>query len=171
MRYYVSLTPQDASKPPVEVDVAELPNGALDVKVGGKAIAVDVVELSDGMSIRVDGKMVDLTLEGAPPDVGIVASGHRSYVRVVSERERAADAAKRGGGGKKDQTVRSPMPGRIVKIFVNAGDEVNVGDPLVVVEAMKMENEIKAKQAGKIAQVHVAAGATVEGSAKLITFA
>jgi biotin carboxyl carrier protein len=171
MRYYVSLTPHDEASPPLEVDVAELPNGALDVKIGGKSVAVDLVELDAAMSVRVDGRMVDLTVEGKPPDVGIVASGHRSYVRVVSERERAAENAKRGGASAKDQTVRSPMPGRIVKVNVKVGDEVNVGDPLLVVEAMKMENEIKAKSAGKIAEVHVTAGATVEGNSKLVTLA
>jgi biotin carboxyl carrier protein len=171
MRYYVSLAPHDEASPPVEVDVAELPNGALDVKIGGKSVAVDLVELDAAMSVRVDGRMVDLTVEGRPPEVGIVASGHRSYVRVVSERERAAENAKRGGASAKDQTVRSPMPGRIVKVNVKVGDEVNVGDPLLVVEAMKMENEIKAKSAGKIAEVHVVAGATVEGNGKLVTLA
>jgi glutaconyl-CoA/methylmalonyl-CoA decarboxylase subunit gamma len=171
MRYYVSLAPHDEAKAPLEVDVAELPNGSLDVKVGGKSVAVDVVELAAAMSVRVDGRMVDLTVEGKPPEVGIVASGHRSYVRVVSERDRAAENAKRGGAGAKDQTVRSPMPGRIVKVNVKVGDEVNVGDPLLVVEAMKMENEIKAKSAGKIAEVHVVAGATVEGNGKLLTLA
>lgn len=171
MRYYVSLSPNDPSATPLEVDVAELPNGSLDVKIGGKPVAVDLVDLRGSLSVNIGGRMVDLTIEGSPPDVGIVASGHRSYVRVVSERERAADAARRGAGGAKDSTIKSPMPGRIVKVMVAAGDEVNVGDPLLVVEAMKMENEIKAKQAGKIAEIHVAAGATVEANAKLVTFA
>ncbi|MGH7284928.1 MAG: acetyl-CoA carboxylase biotin carboxyl carrier protein subunit [Polyangiaceae bacterium] len=180
MRYYVSLNPNDEAQTPIEVDVAELPNGSLDVKIGGKPVAVDLVPIQDArdsarlggsLSVRIGGRIVDLTVEGSPPDVGIVASGHRSYVRVVSERERAADAARRGGGGTKDSTVKSPMPGRIVKIMVNVGDEVNAGDSLLVVEAMKMENEIKAKQAGKIAEIHVAAGATVEANGKLVTFA
>ena len=176
MRYYVSLSPNDESSTPLEVDVAELPNGSLDVRIGGKSVSVDLVSLEEArkgggaLSVRIDGRMVDLTVEGSPPDVGIVASGHRSYVRVVSERERAADAARRSGGGAKDATIKSPMPGRIVKVMVQAGDEVNAGDPLLVVEAMKMENEIKAKQAGKIAEIHVVAGATVEANGKLVTF-
>ena len=171
MRYYVSLSPNDDGSTPLEVDVAELPNGSLDVRIGGKPVAVDLVDLHGSLSVRIGGRMVDLTVEGSPPDVGIVASGHRSYVRVVSERERAADAARRGAAGAKDSTIKSPMPGRIVKVMVKAGDEVSAGDSLLVVEAMKMENEIKAKQAGKIAEVHVAAGAAVEANAKLVTFA
>jgi biotin carboxyl carrier protein len=63
------------------------------------------------------------------------------------------------------------MPGRVVKVLVSKGDEVAVGQSLLVVEAMKMENEIRAKVAGTVADVHVAAGATVEGNAKLITLA
>jgi biotin carboxyl carrier protein len=61
------------------------------------------------------------------------------------------------------------MPGRVVKLCVAVGDEVAVGQPLVVVEAMKMENELKAKAAGRVAEIHVAAGTAVEGNAKLVT--
>ena len=171
MRYYVSLAPHDESAPPIEVDVAELPNGALDVKVGGKSVAVDLVELRSGMSVRIDGRMVDLTVEGKPPEVGIVASGHRSYVRVESERLRAAAAAKEGGAGGGDKSVKSPMPGRVLKLLAAVGDVVEAGQPLLVMEAMKMENEIKAKGPGKVVEVHVKAGDTVERNAKLFTFA
>jgi biotin carboxyl carrier protein len=63
------------------------------------------------------------------------------------------------------------MPGRVIKVLVAPGDEVAVGQPVLVVEAMKMENELKAKTAGTVAEVHVAVGDTVEGNAKLVTFA
>jgi pyruvate carboxylase subunit B len=59
----------------------------------------------------------------------------------------------------------------VVTVLVAKGDVVEVGQGLLVLEAMKMENEVKARVAGTIAEVHVAAGATVEGSAKLITLA
>jgi biotin carboxyl carrier protein len=61
------------------------------------------------------------------------------------------------------------MPGRIVKVLAKAGDAVDAGAPLLVMEAMKMENEIKAKAAGKILELHVAVGETVERNAKLVT--
>jgi biotin carboxyl carrier protein len=63
------------------------------------------------------------------------------------------------------------MPGRVVKIFVQKGDEVAVGQPLLVVEAMKMENELRAKTAGTVAEIHVSPGTNVEGNAKLVTLA
>jgi biotin carboxyl carrier protein len=170
MRYYVTLDP-DPSLPPVLVDVVELPSGELEVKVDGKPVAVDVLPVRGQLSIRVAGRVVDLTMEGSPPDVGAIASGHRSYVRVESERARAAAQARKGRGGDGEKIVKSPMPGRVVRVLVAKGDEVAAGQPLLVVEAMKMENEIRAKAACKVAEIHVDAGTAVEGNAKLITLA
>ncbi|MFO0664206.1 MAG: acetyl-CoA carboxylase biotin carboxyl carrier protein subunit [Polyangiaceae bacterium] len=158
------------SAEPVPVDVNQLPSGKLDVRLRGEPVDVDVVALRSQLSIRVDGHMVDLTCEGKPPDLGVLASGHRSYVRVVSERDRAAEAAGGRGGGRNEKSVKSPMPGRVIKVMVAAGDSVEVGQPMLVVEAMKMENEVRAKTAGVVDEVHVAVGQTVEGNAKLLTF-
>lgn len=120
-------------------------------------------------SVRVDGNMVELWLEGAPPDVGVIANGSRFFAKVESERMRirAADKAGRGGDG----VVKSPMPGRVVRVLVAEGDEVRVGQAVVVVEAMKMENELATQSAGKVAKILVAQGATVEGGAPLIEIA
>ena len=60
------------------------------------------------------------------------------------------------------------MPGRVVRVLVAKDDVVTTGQPLVVIEAMKMENELRSKRDGKIVEVLVAAGATVEGGAKLL---
>jgi biotin carboxyl carrier protein len=172
MRYYVSLDP-DPKAAPIVVDVVELPSGALSISVDGKPADVDVLPLRDHeqLSVRVDGHIVDLTVEGSPPDLGAVASGHRSYVRVESERMRSAEQAKRARGGDAEKIVKSPMPGRVVKVLVQKGDAVQPGQALVVVEAMKMENEVRAKAAATIAELHVKAGEAVEGNAKLITLA
>ena len=170
MRYYVTLDP-DPQATPLVIDIVELPSGALKASVEGRPVEVDVVPLGGQLSVRVDGKVVDLTIEGSPPEVGAVASGHRSYVRVESERMRAAAQAKKTSTSGGDKVVKSPMPGRVVKVLVAKGDSVAVGQGLLVLEAMKMENEVRARVAGTIAEVYVAAGSTVEGGARLLTFA
>jgi biotin carboxyl carrier protein len=167
MRYYVTFE-QDLD--PVPVDVSELPNGQLEARIGGRRVGLDVAVLGGQLSVLVDGQVVDLTTDGAPPDLGIVAGGHRSYVRVESERMRAAEQARRASTAVHDQVVRSPMPGRVVRVLVNPGDQVEAGQGLVVLEAMKMENEVRARAAGKVGEVHVAPGVAVEGNAKLVTF-
>lgn len=71
-----------------------------------------------------------------------------------------------GGGNSLD----SGMPGKIVKVMVKAGDEVKEGDSLLIMEAMKMENEMRAGRDAKIKKVHVSEGQNVEGDTILITF-
>jgi glutaconyl-CoA/methylmalonyl-CoA decarboxylase subunit gamma len=170
VRYYVALDPDPQAKP-VVVDLVELPSGELQAKVDDRSVDLDVVDLGAQLSVRIDGQVVDLTTEGAPPELGAVASGHRSYVRVESERMRAAAQAKKAGGTGGDRVIKSPMPGRVVKVLVAKGDTVEAGHGLVVLEAMKMENEVRAKLAGTVAEVHVTPGSAVEGNAKLITLA
>lgn len=167
MRYYITLDP--AAKEPTLVDVNELPTGQIEVRLGGKPVPVDVVSLRDALSVRVGGRVVDLTVEGMPPEIGAIASGHRSYVRVESERQRAAAAAKKGVAGASEKVVKSPMPGRVIRVLVLAGADVTAGTTLCVIEAMKMENEVKAKADCKVVDVLAKEGATVESGAKLFT--
>ena len=66
------------------------------------------------------------------------------------------------------EVVKSPMPGNILKINVTVGQKVNEGETLLVLEAMKMENEIAAPKAGTVAQIIVSKGAVVETGAPLV---
>ena len=66
------------------------------------------------------------------------------------------------------EVVKSPMPGNILKINITVGQKVNEGDTLLVLEAMKMENEIAAPKAGTVAQIIVSKGAVVETGAPLV---
>ena len=66
------------------------------------------------------------------------------------------------------QRVDAPMPGKVTRVLVKVGDEVQEGQGLVVVEAMKMENELKSPKAGKITELHAVEGAAVESGAKLV---
>ena len=69
------------------------------------------------------------------------------------------------------EVVKSPMPGNILKINVSLGQKVNEGDALLILEAMKMENEVVAPKSGTIAQIIVSKGAVVETGAPLIVIA
>ena len=92
---------------------------------------------------------------------------------AVSVRGSAAWAARgrhaaSAGGSSGPQRVAAPMPGKIVKILVKAGDRVAPRQGLIVVEAMKMENELRSRTAGIVAEVRVSEGASVEAGAILI---
>lgn len=95
--------------------------------------------------------------------------GHRYDAEALDARARAirdmqASVEKPAGPA----PLRAPMPGLIVQLRVKAGDTIAAGDGLVVMEAMKMENELRAPAAGKVKAVHVAVGAAVEKGALLV---
>ena len=83
----------------------------------------------------------------------------------------AAPAAPAGAALAAGEVVKSPMPGNILKINVSQGQNVNEGDVLIVLEAMKMENEIVATKSGTVAQIVTAKGAVVETGAPLVVIA
>jgi glutaconyl-CoA/methylmalonyl-CoA decarboxylase subunit gamma len=174
MRYFITLDGKEHV-----VDVAELPGGALNVKVidrdadgaetGSRTLSVDVLRKGPLGTVDVDARIFDLVMNGDLPKVEVFASGRRAPMSVETARMRATADARGGGAGASSGIVVSPMPGKVVKILVAEGATVSEGTPLIVVEAMKMENELVAESEGTILKVHVGMGDTVEGGAKLIT--
>ncbi len=111
------------------------------------------------------GAAVQVTA-GPAPGEGIVHLNGRTIRAVINGRRRRA-AADEGAHGPGDVVVAAPMPGRIVRVLVAPGDQVTARQGLVVVEAMKMENELRAPRAGRVKEVSVVPGASVEAGCVL----
>jgi acetyl-CoA/propionyl-CoA carboxylase biotin carboxyl carrier protein len=107
-------------------------------------------------TVEVSGKRFDVKVIGPPPVAGVAAGGNGAAA-PKPRRERAAGS---GGGGGGD-TLASPMQGTIFKVAVEAGAQVEEGALICIIEAMKMENEITAHKAGKIAELPITPGAAV----------
>jgi biotin carboxyl carrier protein len=110
-------------------------------------------------SVLLDGGVYDARVEETHSGLVVVIDGYRFEMEVRDPRRWSRKDAARGGEGL--QTVVAPMPGKVVRVLVKHGDEVKAGQGLLVVEAMKMQNEIKATRAGKILSLTVKEGATV----------
>ncbi len=165
MKYWVTLEGRER-----EVDVQISPDGRVSaVTLDGAAVEVDAVGVPGGVSLRLGNRVFDVAIGGKPETLNVAAGAQRAVVAVQSERARAV-AAKRGGGmaGAGSREVRSPMPGRVVKVLVAVGEDVAAQQPVVIVEAMKMENELRALIAGKVESLHVKAGDAVDGSTLLV---
>ncbi len=109
-------------------------------------------------------------LDGQPPRWALGAAGERVEVEVQDDRSKQIEALT--GQGRKAAVggvVKAPMPGLVVRVEVSEGQAVEVGEGLVVVEAMKMENELRASSRGVVEQIHVSAGQRVEKGAPLVT--
>ena len=112
-----------------------------------------------------EGHVFDCRIEGdlrSGASVNVIV-GTRSYSVVLTDPKRLPSAAATGmqtGGAAR---LVAPMPGKIVRVLTEVGAQVAAGDGLIVVEAMKMQNEMKSPKAGKIAAINVEVGATVNG--------
>jgi biotin carboxyl carrier protein len=172
MRYFVQIEGKEHV-----TEVTELPGGGFDVKLCDadgnpiKAVEVEISGTPTSPTVRVDGRMFDMVLDGEAPKLGVFASGRRPAVLVESAHQRAAASVRKALGGDAGGNVVSPMPGKVVKVLVKEGEPVEPGRPLVVVEAMKMENELVAEIAGTVQKVFVQPGDAVEGGARLVAIA
>ncbi len=138
-----------------------------------------VVEV-DGVRREVDARKLEgnfytILIEDRSYEISVEQNGDRYHVRhgaaeqvvTLTDPGRAArEAGAAGPGGAAD--VTTVMPGRVVRVLVDEGDEVRAGQGLVVVEAMKMENEITSPKDGTVACVKVQPGLVVESGATLL---
>lgn len=112
--------------------------------------------------------LVDVLNKGT--EYTVYTRGVFKTFKVYNEEALLHESLKAGGGMGAGADMTSGMPGKIVKIFVKEGDEVKAGEPLLIMEAMKMENEMRASADVKIKEVLVKEGETVESGETLVTF-
>jgi biotin carboxyl carrier protein len=161
----------------------------VDIEVGGRVRVVELEHRGKALVVRLDGieRVVDATALGdhrwslrfpdsgtqhaivvtpgrEPGSVDVLVDGLSIAARLRSGRE----AAKAGGGPRGAGKVTAPMPGKVVKVLVTVGQQVTARQGVVVVEAMKMENELRAGRDGTVRDILVAEGASVDAGAALL---
>ena len=150
----------------VAIEVDRGREGHLTVTIDGAPAAVDVKRTATGYSLLLDGQVVEAAITDGVTrgDLVVHLPGISLPVTIDASRRRGKTAAHADG----EQRIVAPMPGRVVRILVAAGDEVELRQPVIVVEAMKMENELRAPKAGRVKEVAVEAGASVESGRLLL---
>jgi biotin carboxyl carrier protein len=129
----------------------------------------DIARIGNTWSILLGSRSYEVTVvEQAPGELIVSVNGRQVPVSTAGGRVGGGLRAPGGEGKKGPQTVVSPMPGRVVKVFVKPGDAVAARQGMVVVEAMKMENELRSPKAGTVTEVRVTQGMSVEANAVLV---
>jgi pyruvate carboxylase subunit B len=164
MKYFVAIGERE-----LEVELG--PEGIL---VDGEPVSSDLAEM-DGTDVHslllADRSHRILARRNGNGEWGLHLSGRQFLARVEDERTRAIrelTGTQEGPAGPK--ALRAPMPGLVVKVEIEEGDEVHAGQGLVIVEAMKMENELKSEAAGTVSRVLVAPGQAVDKDQVLVEF-
>jgi len=155
------------------------------IEIAGRTRHVAITRTASTLTVSIDGKALDVNPVSVNAQTLSLLIGHRSYevtlapdatgqllVRVGSTpvvvtpngRRRWGRSADAGSG---PQRIVAPMPGKVVRVLVKAGDAVQARQPLIVVEAMKMENELRAARAGTVAELHAREGSSVDAGALL----
>jgi biotin carboxyl carrier protein len=143
------------------------------IVVNGHPVEVDprhldaVTEVEPGVySIVLEGESFEVRLLGEPDAWTAEVGGRRLPVEVRDPRNTSRRSKTALGAGR--QSIRAPMPGKIVRVLVRQGDQVETGQGLVVVEAMKMQNELKAYRPGRVIRMNAQPGNTIAAGETLV---
>ena len=141
------------------------------LQIDGHPVSVDLVEVrKDEFSILINGRSFLIRLQKTTRGLSARCGDKEVEVAVIDPRSRRA-----AGGGllstEGRRQVTAPMPGKVVRVLVAVGDKVDAGQGLVVVEAMKMQNEIRAPKGGKVERLLAKADQTVAAGETLAVIA
>ena len=143
------------------------PGSAERFLLDGKPCAAEARFLSPRvLSLWIDGRSYRVLFDPRPGDEAVVVGGHRMAYTIEdprSLRSQARTSARESGAF----SIKASMPGQVVKLLVAVGDVVQAERPLVIMEAMKMQNELKASRPGTVTRVEVRAGAIVQAGTVL----
>jgi len=140
--------------------------------LNGEPVEVDLVQITGQnlYSLLVDHRSYEIAAEETRHGYNVLLVGEQYAAHVEDERQRRLSMSRRQPAPPSgDTTIVAPIPGLLVKVEVGEGDSVKVGQPVAILEAMKMENEIRAPRAGVIKAVHVTPGQSVEQGQVLVT--
>lgn len=156
----------------VQVELVNKDNHSIEILVDGKLYKLDILMVEEGVySILYNGKSYSVEiLEGEHRKKSRVSTLYHSFnLEIIDEEARYLMNRNQNLLADEESVISSPMPGKVVKIPVQAGDKVKIGDTVIIVSAMKMESEYKAGKSGIIKDIHVGEGDTIEGHQPLIT--
>jgi biotin carboxyl carrier protein len=136
-------------------------------KLDGRELPLDVVAAQDGMlSLLLQGKSYEVKQETVGAESNVVVGQERFSASVRDPR--SFRSRRRSGASEQGvMKIKAPMPGKVVRILAPAGSQVEIGQSVVVIEAMKMQNELKAPKTGVVKKISVAEGAAVEAGQAL----
>ncbi|MDA1312725.1 MAG: biotin/lipoyl-binding protein [Acidobacteria bacterium] len=162
-------TTVDGVEQTLELSGARAASSIVSFTLDSQAGQADIIPTgAAAYSIMHDGLSYQVTVhDGADGSFQVEVNGFAHQVEVRDARRwiRGGGAAAAAGARK----IKAPMPGRVVKLLVQTGDDVEAGQGVIIVEAMKMQNEMKAAKAGKVGRLEVAAGDSVAAGQTLLS--
>jgi biotin carboxyl carrier protein len=151
------------------VEIEEIRTSLYRVSIDGNEFLVDGKKTGrTNYSLIVDNRSFEIEVDNADDEYRVLVDGRSYHVNLVDERRMRVGNAQSGVDLQGRQKISVPMPGKVIEVLVSEGDSVEKGQGLVIVEAMKMENEVRSPSAGEVKEIKVKPGDTVEAGAVLL---
>lgn len=165
MSYEISLDGVEES-----IEILSRDGNKIEVMVGDRKYNLDIVEVENGIySILLNGKSYNVELSPIQNKKYSVNTLYNSFETEIIDAESRYMNSRKGDVDEEQSFISTPMPGKIVKILVEEGQEVKAGETLVIVSAMKMESEYKVLTDKKVKDILVKEGDNIDGHQPLIT--
>ena len=151
------------------VEIEEIGKSLYRVSVDGNEFLVDGKKTGrTNYSLIVDNRSFEIEVDNTDDEYRVLVDGRNYRIDLVDERKARVGGTRSGLELQGRQSVSVPMPGKIIAVLAAEGDAVEKGQGLVIVEAMKMENEVRSPVTGVVREIKVKPGDTVEGGAVLV---
>jgi len=154
------------------VEIEDLPAGGVAVRIDGQTVLVEsCLPASGAGSLLLDGASYLVDLGDGRSESHVVVDGEVFHVQIEDEAARPGRGLSTDGSRGAGQRLVAPMPGKVVAVLVEVGQPVEPGTALIVLEAMKMENEFRATAGGVVTEVRATAGQAVDAGDLLVVIA
>jgi biotin carboxyl carrier protein len=151
------------------IEIEEISKSVYRVAVDGNEFLVDGKKTGrTNYSLIVDDRSFEIEVDHTEDEYRVLVDGRNYHINLVDERRVRVGGTQSGLELQGRQLISVPMPGKIIAVLVSEGDAVEKGQGLVIVEAMKMENEVRSPVTGTVRDIKVKPGDTVEGGAVLV---
>jgi len=151
------------------IEIEEIGKSVYRVAVDGNEFLVDGKKTGrTNYSLIVDDRSFEIEVDHTEDEYRVLVDGRNYHINLLDERRVRVGGTQSGLELQGRQLISVPMPGKIIAVLVSEGDAVEKGQGLVIVEAMKMENEVRSPVTGTVRDIKVKPGDTVEGGAVLV---
>ncbi|MCK4464311.1 MAG: biotin/lipoyl-binding protein [Bacteroidales bacterium] len=153
------------------IEIIKQEGNKFQISLNGKTLDLDITKVEKGIySILIDGKSYEMeVVPGRNKKNYIIGYHGLSYDIEIIDSEAKYLGNKQNTEEDDDQnSISSPMPGKVIKIPIEVGEKVKPGQTLIIISAMKMESEYKAKRAGVVKEIFAKEGENIEGNQSLI---
>ncbi|MCP4217831.1 MAG: acetyl-CoA carboxylase biotin carboxyl carrier protein subunit [bacterium] len=152
-----------------EIDIVPLEGNRFKITIDGEAAEIDAIQCADGvLSLLMGNHSYDISFSNDETGVLLNSRNRQFDIEILDERKQRKRLLGSGPDASGPEIIKTSMPGKVIKMLVEKGQVVEPGTSIIIVEAMKMENELKCSRPGIVKSIDVTVGESIESNVTLV---